>query len=241
MDNDFLKSYNNCNRENSVNFADQNDKNKIEFLIKSFFIVFKQFKIQLKTEKQQTLSKFNFLKKEVDYLRNNQESLVSEKIGKYSQENYFLQCELEEIKNKFQQFKDKKEIIDKSNEENILKLEKFKEKFKDKENLYYKAVLEKNELEKKLENSIFKVYIKIKKKIKNELSQITQKSYENEKENEMLKSDIEYTRIKNEEYIIKIAEINSLYQESCDRNIILEKISKYSKLNHDNDDFSSQM
>ena len=55
----------------------------------------------------------------------------------------------------------------------------------------------------------------------------------------MLKSDIEFTRIKNEEYIIKIADISSLYQEICDRNIFLEKVSKNSK-NQENDDFASQ-
>ena len=56
----------------------------------------------------------------------------------------------------------------------------------------------------------------------------------------LLKCDIELTRFKNEEYVIKLADINSLYQEVCDRNMILEKISKYNKLNQENEEFSSK-
>lgn len=91
----------------------------------------------------------------------NQERLVNEKIGKLSQENYFLICELEEMKNKSQQYKNKNEELDKLNEENISKIKKFKEKFKEKETLYFEEVLKKNELEKKLEKIIFKVRLNI--------------------------------------------------------------------------------
>ena len=41
MDDDFLKAYNSLNRNNSADFIDQNEKTKIEFLIKSFFMVIK--------------------------------------------------------------------------------------------------------------------------------------------------------------------------------------------------------
>jgi len=51
----------------------------------------------------------------------------------------------------------------------------------------------------------------------------------------MLKSDVEITRIKNEEYIIKLADINSLYQEVCERNQLLEKVSKQGKTAQDED------
>lgn len=87
------------------------------------------------------------------------ETYANEKIEKHKQENYYLQCELEELRNKFQIAKEKKEEAEKINEENLSKLEKSKEKLKEKENLYYKAVVEKNELEKKLDGQIFKVGI----------------------------------------------------------------------------------
>jgi len=45
-------------------------------------------------------------------------------------------------------------------------------------------------------------------------------------------------RIKNEEYIINIADLMSSYQEVCDRNKLLEKLSKHCK--DLEDEFNSQ-
>ena len=56
----------------------------------------------------------------------------------------------------------------------------------------------------------------------------------------MLKSDFEFMRQKNEEYIIKLADINSLYQEACDRNRMLEKICKRNTDQKLEEEFSSQ-
>jgi hypothetical protein len=78
-------------------------------------------------------------------------------MDKFKQENYYLQCELDEVKNKLLLAKAKKDEVEKANDDNLSKLEKSKEKLKEKENLYYKAILEKNELEKKFEGQIFKV------------------------------------------------------------------------------------
>lgn len=80
------------------------------------------------------------------------------------------------------------------------------------------------------------------KQLKNELNVIKQKNDELEKENNLLKSDLEMSNSQNEDYIIKLADLNSLYQEVCDRNIILEKICKQQNKDQSmlENDFSSQ-
>ena len=54
----------------------------------------------------------------------------------------------------------------------------------------------------------------------------------------MLKSDFEMITLKNEDYLIKLAEMMSRYQEVCDRTLLLEKISKQ-KRDYE-DEFNSQ-
>jgi len=56
----------------------------------------------------------------------------------------------------------------------------------------------------------------------------------------MLKSDLDIFRTKNEEYIIKLSDMNSLYQEVCDRNQMLEKLSKQAKVGNEEDYASSK-
>ena len=55
----------------------------------------------------------------------------------------------------------------------------------------------------------------------------------------ILRFEIKSTIIKNEEYVSRLKDINFLYQEVCERNMYLEKVSKNSK-NQENDDFTSQ-
>ena len=92
-------------------------------------------------------------------MKSNNETYMNQITEKYNHEKYYLKCEVEELKNKFQQAKSKKEDIEKLYEDTFSKFEKSKEKLKEKENLYCKAILDKNELEKKFEGNNFKVYL----------------------------------------------------------------------------------
>jgi len=96
------------------------------------------------------------------------------------------------------------------------KITSLKEKLKD--NQSYKLIVEKNEIEKKLENVIFK--------LKTDFQNLEEKNEKLLKENMMLKSDLEIIQLKNEECIIKIAEFDMHYKEVCERNIMLEKLLK---------------
>ena len=95
----------------------------------------------------------------MENINENNETYINEKIGKYDQENYYLRCELDELKIKFQIMKIKKEETEKLYDGNLSKLEKSKGKYKENEKIYYIAVLEKNEIEKNFEGQIFKVTI----------------------------------------------------------------------------------
>ena len=155
-DMDFIKSFN-CLNLNSV-FKNLNNKAKIEVLIKCFFAVNSDL-FQLKYEKDEIQNTYNKLQEKLENINENNETYINEKIGKYDQENYYLRCELDELKIKFQIMKIKKEETEKLYDGNLSKLEKSKGKYKEKEKMYYIAVLEKNEIENNFEGQIFKVTI----------------------------------------------------------------------------------
>jgi len=159
--------------------------------------------------------------------RRNQEQLFYDEKEKQKNEIYKCNYTIDDLRNKLENLNIKYKEASKKIEENNEKIKRMKEKSNDNQNVIY--ILEKNDLEKKLDTITKDANDKI-----NKLNSMVE-IFNQEKENFV--SEIQLLYIKNEEYKLKYEELTQNYNEIFERNKKLEKISK--NMNNKDNNFNS--
>jgi len=113
-----------------------------------------------------------------------------------------------------------KDLI-KKNEDSMNKFERLKEKISEKENVYMKLIVEKNQLDAKFE--------KISKEASDEMKYLNSMIEKQKQEKENIAIDLQILFKKNEEFKLKYEELTILNNELIERNKNLERLSK---INH---------